>query len=285
MSGTEITVPITLFSVIIENMLEKNENILYFDAHFHLADCMYDNIPLPGNDMAWYACACSHSKEEWEITERFTALRQAQGPRGPQMYLSYGLHPQSAGHIDVKENADFLEQLLHQHKLNAIGEAGFDYFNEEFRAQAATQEEMFNLQLDLALKYNRPLVIHCRKANEKLFEYSKQLKKLPGVLFHSFMGMPNEAKSLLSRGINGYFSFGKQMMNNNKKVIACVKELPLNVILAETDAPFQYLKNERFTHPNEIKKIYDAISEIRGEELPKIQETLAQNFMNLFSLN
>ena len=142
---------------------------------------------------------------------------------------------------------------------------------------------MFNLQLNLALKYNRPLVIHCRKANEKLFEYSKQLKKLPGVLFHSFMGMPNEAKSLLSRGINGYFSFGKQMMNNNKKVIACVKELPLNVIMAETDAPFQYLKNERFTHPNEIKKIYDAISEIRGEELPKIQETLAQNFMNLFS--
>ena len=144
---------------------------------------------------------------------------------------------------------------------------------------------MFNLQLDLAIKYNRPLVIHCRKANEKLFEYSKQLKKLPGVLFHSFMGMPNEAKSLLSRGINGYFSFGKQMMNNNKKVIACVKELPLNVILAETDAPFQFLKNERFTHPNEIKKIYDAISEIRGEELPEIQETLAQNFMNLFSLN
>ena len=289
-------------------MLEKNENILYFDAHFHLADCVYDDIPLSLLGEI-YACTCSHSKEEWEITERFNALRHRErhceaGQRqsgglslvslraamlrraqGPQVYLSYGLHPQSAGHINVKENVAFLEQLLQQNKLNAIGEAGFDYFNEEFKNNAATQEEMFNIQLDLALQYNLPLIVHCRKANEKLFEYSKQLKKLPSVLFHSFMGMPNEARSLLDRGINAYFSFGKQVLNNNKKVIACVRELPEQVLLTETDAPWQFLKGETHTAPEDIKKIFEAFCQIRQTAPEQLAQTLKNNFYNLFSQN
>ena len=200
------------------------------------------------------------------------------------MYVSYGLHPQSAGHIDVKANADFLENLLQQHKLHAIGEAGFDYFNEEFRAQAATQEEMFNIQLALAAQYNMPLVIHCRKANEKLFEYARQFKKLPAVLFHSFMGMPNEARSLLDRGINAYFSFGKQVLNNNKKVIACVRELPDSVLLTETDAPWQFLKGEKCTHPSEIKKVFDTFCQIRNQPSHELENSLKDNFLDLFSL-
>ena len=282
-------------------MLEKNENFLYFDAHFHLADCIRDSRVKHGNDTTdalslsgltrqsvWYACTCSHSKEEWEITcNHIGALREPQGPQlaqRTQIYLSYGLHPQSAGHIDIQENAAFLEQLLQQHKLHAIGEAGFDYFNDEFRAQATTQEEMFNLQLDLSLQYNIPLVIHCRKANEKLFEYSRQLKKIPAVLFHSFMGMPNEAKSLLERGINGYFSFGKQVMNNNKKVIACVRELPETVLLTETDAPWQFLKGETHTKPSDIKSIFEAFCQIRNVSPENLQQSFKNNFSNLFSL-
>ena len=311
-------------------MLEKNENIFYFDAHFHLADCIRDSRVKHGNDTTdelslsgltrqsvWYACTCSHSQEEWEIVDRFrnkfgmtstpfgmtsTPFGMTSTPFGmtessdarhaelvsashDRLYVSYGLHPQSAGHIDVKANVAFLEQLLQQNKLNAIGEAGFDYFNEEFRAQATIQEEMFNLQLDLALQYNLPLIVHCRKANEKLFEYSKQLKKLPSVLFHSFMGMPNEARSLLDRGINAYFSFGKQVMNNNKKVIACVRELPEQVLLTETDAPWQFLKGETHTAPDDIKKIFEAFCQIRQTAPEQLAQTLKNNFYNLFSQN
>ena len=79
------------------------------------------------------------------------------------------------------------------------------------------------------------------------------------VLFHSFMGPPVEALSLLNRGINGYFSFGKQLLNCNKKAIACVRELPSNRILAETDAPFQTLKGEKYTAPSEIVRVYQAM--------------------------
>ena len=271
-------------------MLEKNEKKLYFDAHFHLADCIYDGIIKDSFPSDIYACTCSHSKEEWDVVQKFiggAALRQAQGPQGvqgPQIFLSYGLHPQSAGYIDVNECADFLEKLLAEKKLNAIGEAGFDYFNDEFKARSDVQEKIFNIQLELAMQYNLPLVIHCRKANEKLFEYSKQLKKLPAVLFHSFMGMPSEALSLLKHGINGYFSFGKQVMNNNKKVIACVRELPQNVLLTETDAPWQFLKGQTHTNPEEIRHIFNAFCEIRAQTPDEMYGILQQNFITLFSV-
>ena len=289
-------------------MLEKNENIFYFDAHFHLADCLdlnTDSRVKPGNDKElhgldtldglslsahpvslsgltrqslsntnWTACSCSHSIEEWNVchAELVSASHAT-------IVHSYGLHPQSAGHINIKEN---LEQLLQQKKLHAIGEAGFDYFTQDFRDQANLQEEMFNLQLNLALQYNMPMVIHARKANHKLFEYSRQFKKLPAVLFHSFMGPAREARSLIDHGINAYFSFGKQIMNNNKKVLDCAKNLPLKNLLLETDAPFQYLKGESFTSPQDITKIYDAFMGLRDEGRDDVFNQLRENFLELY---
>ena len=237
----------------LEKISKKDKKNL-FDAHFHYAVCIAHNIGLPEfeDGIQWRGISCAHSREEYEV--------QCRAPKS--VIQAYGMHPQNAANENIKEAADFLEGLLKADKLAFIGEAGFDYFTEEFRDAAKLQEEIWNIQLELAIKYNKPLVVHCRKANEKLFEYSKQLKKLPEVLFHSFMGMPAEALSLKRRGINAYFSFGKQIMNGNKKVIACVRELPQELVLAETDAPFQYLKGEKFTAPAEIQKIIAAMNDI-----------------------
>ena len=234
--------------------MQKNAEFpqkILFDAHFHYAVCKNHGIELPvfDDDIEWKGISCAHSKEEFEI--------QKSAP--DSVIQSYGMHPQNAENENIKESSDFLEELLSKNLISFIGEAGFDYFTSEFKDSADLQEEIFNIQLDLALKYNKPLVIHCRKANHKLFEYSKQLKKLPEVLFHSFMGPPVEARSLLGRGINGYFSFGKQLLNGNKKAIACVKELPPERVLAETDAPFQYLKGEYYTDLKDIIRVYAAM--------------------------
>ena len=255
------TVTLLIFSVIMKIMLEKfakntqnNKDFsqkMLFDAHFHYAVCREMGIgELPEN---WQGISCAHSQSEFEIQSAAPAC----------VIQSYGMHPQNAANENIKVSADFLENNLIKNLISFIGEAGFDYFTEEFRDAATLQEEIFNLQLDLALKYKRPLVIHCRKANHKLFEYSKKLKQLPEVLFHSFMGPPVEAKSLLNRGINGYFSFGKQLLNGNKKAIACVKELPAERVLPETDAPFQYLKGEKYTKLSDIKIITEEIYKLK----------------------
>ena len=236
---------------------------MIFDAHCHLPVCLERGLPLVKDDYA--AITCAHSESEWNVQYDF--FKDSDGKHGPY-YLSFGLHPQSAlfsNTESILQSADFLEGLLKEGKVNAIGEAGFDYFTPQFKESAALQEKMWQIQLELALAFQKPLVVHCRKANHKLFEYSRLLKKCPAVLFHSFMGPYSEAKSLLNHEINGYFSFGKQMKNNNKKVIECVKNLPLENLLLETDAPFQTLKGEENTLPLEINSVYREAFRLRGQ--------------------
>lgn len=259
------------------------------DAHFHYAVCLEREAELEVN---WQALSCAHSIEEWKV--------QAGAPAGVKR--AFGLHPQASAmaDFDVKKNADFLEGLLRgreealaggqgalsassQPFINVIGEAGFDYFTPDFREKSQLQEEMWNIQLELAEQYKMPLVVHCRKANEKLFEYAPRLKKLPAVLFHSFMGSLVEANSLISRGINCFFSFGKQMLKGNKKVIECLQKLPLENLLLETDAPFQALKGETFTRAGEIQLVYQAAAEIRGKSLEELILQFERNFNNLYS--
>lgn len=260
-------------------MLEKNEEKLYFDAHFHWFYAKSVPEKIENDDFCVSGISCAHFVQEWEFQENQRNKLMLQD----KVFLSFGIHPQCVNqNTNLDELKSFLIMLAKDKKLDAVGEMGFDFFTQEFKNNAELQEEIFCFQLELAKEFNLPIVIHCRKANEKLFEYSKVLKKLPAVLFHSFMGTPIEAKSLLSRGINAYFSFGKQMLNNNKKVIACVKELPLERLLCETDAPFQTLKDEKETYLSDIKIVYDAAWKIKKEEISDLsfEDFCKKNYFN-----
>ncbi len=246
----------------------------FFDAHFHFSECM--RFEKPSDSLAvfekYYGCSCAHSAEEWENQKN--ALDSAEKIH---ILKSFGLHPQNP----AVENAEFLENLLRNNELDAVGEAGFDFFTEEFRKNFERQDEAWHIQLELAEKYQKPLVVHCRKAMQNIFKEIDALKNIPAVLFHSFPGPVEEASSVLRRLPDAYFSYGKQILNGNKKVLSCVKNLPLKNILLETDAPFQCLKNERFTSCAEIKRVYQAAFEVRGELTPEI---IKNNFFTLFGL-
>ncbi|MGN0739924.1 MAG: TatD family hydrolase, partial [Treponema sp.] len=170
-----------------------------------------------------------------------------------KIFSSFGIHPQ----LPLLENLSYLESLLEEKKLNAVGETGFDFYTEEFSRTENQQTEAFLVQIELAQKHSLPVIIHGRKAIEKFFFYSKMLSKIPLVIFHSFSGTCQEALSLLNHGINARFSFSKQILNGNKKAVQCVSQLPLEKILFETDAPFQTLKGEENTMPSEILKVYE----------------------------
>lgn len=249
-------------------MLEK---ITFCDAHFHFSACKPGNF----NDFSDNQTGCSscHSLDD---------LKALSGTEG--FALSFGIHPQNPDNSLLCS----LETLLEEKKINAVGECGYDLFTEDFKAELNKQKFVFEAQLELALKYNIPMVIHCRKANHLLFPYAKELKKLPGVLFHSFMGSLVEAESLVSRGINCYFSFGKQIFNNNKKVIQIVHNLPVENLLLETDAPFQFLKGETGTFMSEIESVYKGAYSLKKENLQNTMdfagfcECLKQNYINLY---
>ena len=119
-------------------------------------------------------------------------------------------------------NSEFLENLLKNKKIKLIGETGFDFFTEDFKAKKKEQNEAFHLSLELAASYNVPIVIHNRKGLDEMLKNTKELSKVPLVLFHSFAFSSREALSILNHNVNAVFSFSKQILNGNKKSLSCV---------------------------------------------------------------
>jgi TatD DNase family protein len=144
------------------------------------------------------------------------------------------------------------------------------------------QERVWALQLGWAAQYGKPLVVHCRKALDRMFRDAKALAQCPAVVFHSFSGSPEEAQSLRKRGINAYFSFGKPLLNGNKRARRCAATLPGEWLLAETDAPWQTPRGETVTRPEEIRRVYAEMAALRGLEVAELQYIMEENFKKAF---
>ncbi len=233
---------------------------MLFDAHAHLCHCP------PLDFEFWSGIATFCTKDEWISFHQFHQ-------KSEKMLKSFGVHPQfflKYGQKDAEATLDFLRFLLEKDDIFAIGEIGFDFFTKEFKSTRTTQEDFWKRQLSLALQFEKPVILHVRKAMEMIFLNASTLKKLPAVVFHSFSGSKNDAKSILKHGVNAFFSFGKhQILNKKKASVDFLKhwnDFP-NRILFETDAPYQTLKGETKTDPKEIKKVYEEASIIAGKDL------------------
>ncbi|QSI01812.1 TatD family deoxyribonuclease [Treponema ruminis] len=243
----------------------------FCDSHLHLSKCnAFFSFSQEKKYMAVSSC---HSKEDFDFLTG-------------ESLASFGIHPQAVNSSymekDFSSDLAYLESLLESKKIVAIGECGFDFFTPDFKSTAREQEIAFESQLDLAQKYKLPLVLHLRKSIEKIFTYSRELKKVPAVIFHSFPGTLREAESLKNHGLNAFFSFGKPLLNGKKSAIDCVKNLPVENLLFETDAPYQTLKDEEFTSPQEIERVYRAASEIRGISMEELAAVIEENFTRAF---
>jgi TatD DNase family protein len=171
-----------------------------------------------------------------------------------------------------------IENMTKYDKVFAIGECGFDLFTDEYKSSFVEQKEIWNAQLELAIKYDKPIIVHCRKGMCHIFESIEKLKKIISVIFHSFPGSVTEANSLRKKGVNAFFSFGKPILNGNKNAMDCVKNLPLEWLLLETDSPYQTLKGEVFTPPTDILKVYEQVFNLRKENSEIIASKIYENF-------
>lgn len=237
------------------------------DAHMHIADCVGWRLP-PDT----VVCSSAHSWEEFQLVE--AAAQEHPG----RVMATFGIHPQNPR----RDLYPVLEQLAGEGRIQAVGEAGFDLFTPELAAGLPQQLEVWHLQLELAKKYQLPLVVHCRKAMDKVFMYTKELKALPAVVFHAYPGSPQEARNLLRHGVNAYFSFGKELIRGRRNSIQCVESLPLERLLAETDAPYQTLHHQAATPPEDIELVYGEFAKICGVGEVGLKAQLLSNFFSLF---
>lgn len=230
----------------------------YTDAHLHLTNLPQDAVVAVTESHDSMVCSSAFTPAEWQ---RLCEI-EASVP-GVRVLKAFGIHPQNP---DI-EMLEVLEKLLSGNSEiapDAIGEAGYDFFTKVYEAQEKQQDDVWYGQLELAEKYGKPLVVHLRHAVDRMFRDASRLNKLPSVIFHSFPGSPLEAEALRKRGINAYFSFGKPLLNRRRNSIECVMKLPEEWLLFETDAPFQTLKDESYTQPADIARVFKAASWIRS---------------------
>jgi len=193
-----------------------------------------------------------------------------------------GLHPCSVKE-DYQKELSVVENYLSKRKFAAIGEIGLDfYWDNSFKYQ---QYDAFHRQIEWALLYDIPIVIHSRNATTECIEVIAQHQKgkLKGV-FHCFSGNLAEAERIIDLGL--YLGIGGVLTYKNAGLDKVIKEIELEHIVLETDAPylapvpFRGKRNECSFLTYITEKLAD-IKEIAVEEIAAIT---TQNAEKLFGL-
>jgi len=220
-----------------------------------------------------------------------TLARNASIDKVTPVLTCFGIHPQQPAAGDsqaiIEKQIEKLSLLSSENRICAIGECGFDLYNSAYRETEALQEFAFSAQLEIALKFDLPVVLHVRRAMFKIFALTKTLSKCKSVIFHSWPGTYEEANALLQRGINAYFSFGNTIILNHKQAKRSCALLPADRLLTETDAPYQPRRGEPYSHWQDLPFILEAAAALRNEAgynttAKEIEEQIEANFKNVF---
>ena len=202
----------------------------------------------------------------------------------PQSYLAPGLHP---FYIEQHQQAHLqrLEQVLKQHDCVAIGEIGLDTFLKQHKRpdSFAKQQHYFNAQLELATHYQKPVLLHIRKAHAEALAILKAQKFKLGGIAHAFSGGVEEAKALVKLG----FKIGVtgQITNPNaKKLHQVVQAIGAERLVIETDCPDMtplccQTSTEHRTRntPVNLPYVLDSLAQTLGQPQDQLAEQLWQN--------
>lgn len=207
--------------------------------------------------------------------------------RFENVYFAVGIHPEGVSEnidSDIQELRNIIEQNINNVKLVAVGEIGLDYYYT--KENKDIQKEYFVRQLELAIEYNLPVIIHSRDASEDMFHILKD-KKYEDVkmVFHCFQPSDEIAKLVIDRkymvGIGGNITFKRSSHS-----LDIIKAIPVEQIIVETDAPYMSPVPVRGTRneSKNIKYVIEKISEIKGTRLRDLEETVYSNSIKFFNI-
>lgn len=260
----------------------------YVDAHSHWAD---SRLPQDDQSLSHRIAVCQADgfdfflqggvqPEEWqrqlELKKKFP----------DNIGLCFGLHPYYVSDHSIEDCEAALDELtLLLPQAMALGETGLDFRPHIMKENQGQQIEMFENQLELAKAFQKPLVLHIVQAHDKAL----QVLDLWGIpekrgLVHAFNGSYDTAKKFIDRGflisVGGAVTFAK-----NRKLQDCVKKIPFEYLLLESDAPDQPPEGwPGFNESRSVRRVAEQIALIRNISPLDLLEVNTGNFKRLFSL-
>lgn len=279
---------------------------MLFDAHTHLNFDKYTD-----DERAELASEIEKSEVGFVIDVADCAESAKQAIHDAEdydwCYAAVGIHPEYAGRITDHELDEALEEIkkLAAHpKAVAIGEIGLDfYYGTDNHAE---QEDLFRRQIRLANELKMPIMIHSRDAHKLTMDilteegaFSDERKSWfpkrmvadkeeddARVQLHCFSGSPELAAEYVKMGAT--ISLGGPItFKNGKKAAEVARQIPIEYLLSETDAP--YLAPEPFRgRPNKspyVEHVVRRMAILKGIEYEEAAEALCQNGKRFFNIN
>jgi TatD DNase family protein len=178
---------------------------------------------------------------------------------------SMGIHPWYIDENRLNSDLEIIEEKLQLSECMALGECGLD---KRIEVPLQLQIEVFEKQIALAEKHQKPLILHLVAAFDELIEIKKRLKISVPIVIHGFSKSEQLAKQLIENGF--YLSLGKYLLKN-PELESVFKSIPNDRFFLETD-----------TIDESLKDVYEVAAKYKNIELNELQEIITTNYNTVF---
>lgn len=259
----------------------------FFDSHAHYNDEKFDEDREELINKIYDSGVTRLINAGYSLESSENALRIAKGYNW--IFTISGISPndipENSANLDYELNEldRFISEELNSNKIVGIGEIGLDYYwNKENKD---LQKEAFIKQINLANKYNLPIVIHTREAVMDTLEILKYHKVNKYGVFHCCPLNRELVKEALKLGF--YISFaGPITFKNSKNANEIIEMVPNDKMLIETDSPYLAPEPVRGTRndPRNVKHIAQKIADVKGVTLEEVAKMTYKNAKKIFAI-
>lgn len=256
---------------------------MLFDTHAHYDDKRFDPdrdellASLPAHDIGLIlnpGCDVETSRKAVSYAQKYAFV-----------YAAVGIHPENINESWNNDLSVIQELAQTEPKVRAIGEIGLDYYWEKDEHARARQQVVFARQMELARELDMPVIVHDRDAHGDCMEITRRYPEVRGV-YHCYAGSVEMARELLRLGY--YLSFtGVITFKNARRAIEVIREVPIDRLMIETDAP--YMTPEPFRGRRNsslyVYRMAETIAEIKGMSAEEVERITTENGKRLFAIS
>ncbi|XP_014914538.1 putative deoxyribonuclease TATDN2 isoform X1 [Poecilia latipinna] len=278
------------------NYPDRNVQAGFIDTHCHL-DMLYGKLGFRGTFGRFRQTYSSSFSPEFQgcITDFCNPHIMAkealwEGLLSEDMvWGAFGCHPHFAKGYSNTQESNILMAMRHP-KAVAFGEMGLDYSHKN-STDSSRQKQVFERQLRLAVAMQKPLVIHCRDADDDLLEIMKKcVPRDYKIHRHCFTNSYSVIEPFLTEFPNLYVGFTALITYTRaREARDAVRQIPLDRIVLETDAPY-FLPRQvgkgvcRFSHPGMGIHTLHELSWLKGEDEATVLSTIRNNTALLYGI-
>ena len=254
---------------------------MLFDTHVHLNDKKYEEDLVDVINRAQHDGVSKMLVVGYDARTNRVAIELAE--KYDFIYVAVGWHPVDAIYLTDELFAELEEQVKHP-RVVAIGECGLDYHWDT--SPHDVQKEVFIRQIKLAQSIKKPLIIHTRESIADTLEILKeQDAKVVGGVMHCYSGSVETAYEFIK--LNFKISLaGPVTFTNGRKPQSVAKDIPLEELLIETDAPYltPHPHRGKRNEPAYVSLVAKKIAEIKELSYEEVCEQTMQNACELFKI-